>query len=397
MKIAYIICTFPPYRGGMGNSAFHFARVSASLGHEVTIFTPLYAKAAMSTPDLNDNLSTAVENLKIVRLRPLISFGNAAVLPQLLWRLKGFDLVHLHYPFYGSAEVVWLRKLFDRKMKLLTHYHMDNIGRGFKGLIFRLSRIFILSSIIRQSRFVTCASLDYIKNSSIADHYELHKTKFKQVTFGVDPDRFRPDGSKVAGNDRRLLFVASLDKAHYFKGLPILLNALKLLKNDDTMRRAALNLSLSIVGDGDMKSYYRKLVSSMQLDEAVSFLGGVSDSDLARIYSQADIFVLPSVNKGEAFGLVLLEAMASGLPVVASNLAGVRNVFRNEIDGLLCRPGNARDLAYKLKTLLLDDDLRSRMASAGRELVEKKYSWTHIAGELDGLYCRAAYTPENAS
>ena len=98
MKIAHVICTFPPYKGGMGNVAYEQAKELANLGHEVTVFTPSYSKEKQ---DFNFN---------VVRLKSLIKFGNAAFLPQLIYRLRKFDVVQLHHPFFGATEIVWLAK-----------------------------------------------------------------------------------------------------------------------------------------------------------------------------------------------------------------------------------------------------------------------------------------------
>jgi len=112
MNIAQVICIFPPKFGGMGNSVLNFSQALVELGHEVTVFTPSYGEEG-EVADLEDK----AKKFKVVKLRPLLRLGNAAVLPQLLWRLQGFDIVHLHYPFYGSAEIVWLKRLFCHGQK----------------------------------------------------------------------------------------------------------------------------------------------------------------------------------------------------------------------------------------------------------------------------------------
>jgi len=153
MRIAQIICTFPPYKGGMGNSVYHFSRELAGLGHEITVFTPRYSRQ----PDRPDS---EFPGFKVVRLKPLVSSGNAAVLPQLLWCLKGYDVIHLHYPFYGSAGLVVLRRLLRPSTKIVLYYHMDTRATGAKGLLFRLYRMLMLPLVLRLAEAIAACSAD---------------------------------------------------------------------------------------------------------------------------------------------------------------------------------------------------------------------------------------------
>ena len=110
MKIAQVVCTFPPYQGGIGNSVYNISDILSDLGHEVTVFTPDY-NLPVEAEAFSDELSAAEGKFKVKRLRPLIRIGNAALLPQLFFKLRGFDIVHLHYPFYGAVKAILTRKL----------------------------------------------------------------------------------------------------------------------------------------------------------------------------------------------------------------------------------------------------------------------------------------------
>lgn len=402
MKIAHVVCTFPPYRGGIGNSAYNFARLAAERGLSVTVFTPLYPRSGSSATGLRtgtefDGQDKPQAKISVDRLVPLLRYGNAAVLPQLFWKLTKFDLVHLHYPFYGVGLIVLLYKLFSgRKFKYLIHYHMDPTARGLKGAFFRLDRRLILPQLLKRAEFVTCASVDYAKNSALTRYYDRQPKKFINLPFGVDLDFFKSDPSirKVAGQ-KTILFVGGLDRAHYFKGVKVLLNALKLLADEYAAdaEDGPIDLRLKIVGTGDMLSDYAATAKDLGIASRVEFAGGVDDAELAACYNRADLLVLPSTNKGEAFGLVLLEAMAAGKPVVATNLPGVRSVFKNGVEGLIAAPGDAKDLKNKIKAILTDDERARQMGQAARSLVEKKYDWNYVGDALVRLYYRANFTP----
>ncbi len=367
MKVAQIICTFPPYKGGMGNSVYNFAKFLSELGEDITVFTPKYSRK-----EKNKN-----ENFKIIRLKPVFKFGNAAFVPEIFSQLNDFDIVTLHYPFYGGAEAVLLKKfLKGKKMKLVVFYHMDTTAKRLKGFLFELNQIFITPILIKMADMVLCSSFDYVESSNIAKLYKKHKNKFREIPFGVDLNRFfpAPHENKI----KNILFVGGLDSAHYFKGLDVLLKALK--------EMSFANWRLTIAGDGDLRKNYEDMVKEFGLDDKVEFIGSVSNEDLPKTYREADLFVLPSINKGEAFGLVLLEAMASGIPVIASNLPGVRSVFKENEQGLLIESGNENDLRKKLEMILNDESKMREMGRVGRKLVEEKYDWRKIARKLDDLY-----------
>jgi len=378
MKIAHVISTFPPYKGGMGNSAYHFARVLAERGHEVTVFTVDYGRP----PAENENY-----RFRLVRLKSSVKIGNAAVLPQLLWELKGFDVIHLHYPFYGAAMFVLLKKMFaGRRMRLVVHYHMDTVGTGLKGMIFEFNRLLVMPWAMKAADSVVCSSIDYIKHADLSRYYGGNAGKFKQIPFGVELEKFR----MAHGIDRpkTVLFVGGLDSAHYFKGLNVLLKAFKEIKDKIG------DIRLRVIGSGDRKGYYENLARELGIEDSVEFLGRVEDGELADYYRSCYALALPSINRSEAFGMVLLEAMASGKPVVVTNLPGVRSVFQNGREGYIVKPGDASSLAYKLLHLLENEDLALRMGEAARKLVEEKYTWEKAGEELDMLYHKIKYSPE---
>jgi len=380
MKIAHIVSTFPPYKGGTGNSVNCFSRALSNLGVDVTVITPDYGATSVKSSLKNNKESIADGSFAVLRLLPAFKYGNAAFLPQILFKLSDFDVIHLHYPFYGVACLVLINKILSgKKMKLVLHYHMDTLASGFKGLIFSLNRALVLPLLVTYSDKIICSSADYARNSDIAPFYRKFNDKFSIIPYGVDLDKFKMgDDKREEIRNRHILFVGGLDKAHYFKGLEMLLNAFAIISNDDYY--------LSIVGSGDMRRYYEDLAKSLRISDRVSFYDRVNDDELANYYQKSDVLVLPSINTGEAFGLVLLEAMASCRPVIASDLPGVRSVFTDGKEGYLVKPGNSDDLAEKITRILGDDNLAKRMGQAGRKTAEEKYSWNKSAADLLEIY-----------
>ncbi len=374
MKIASIVCTFPPYAGGIGNSAFRINKLLEDK-NEITLFTP-------------------------ATIKPWLRYGLGAFIPQLFWKLNKFDYIYLHYPFFGTAEVVWFFKLFFKRPKLIIHYHMDVDGLTPIARLLSLPSRLIRRSLLNQADTIIAASFDYIKESQIKNYYQINPEKFREIPFGVDTEKFQPKivNQKINNqiiakaqaivhyvNDRfikkhrlNILFVGGLDSAHYFKGVEILLNALFLSVNH--------NWRLKIVGDGNLRPHYEEIAKHLKIDNQVDFAGNVEEPELIRSFQEADLFVLPSINSNEAFGLVLIEALACGVPVIASDLPGVRRVFEDNKQGLLAEAGNVNDLTKKLELIFNDEKRRKNMASAARRLAEQKYDLKKIKDRLESLF-----------
>jgi glycosyltransferase involved in cell wall biosynthesis len=369
MKVAHLTATFPPYRGGMGNVAAQLAWMY-SLHHEVTVFTPRY-RGVISSRD--------VPAYRVEWLKSPIKYGNAAWLPQLLWRLRSFDLVYLHYPFYGAHLAVLLACSFWQK-KLIIHYHMDSLSPGFKGFIFEFNRRFIFPMLVKRADIIIGASLDYLEHSKISPFYTANPKKFREIPFWVDTGKFHPADNVLTG-EIIVLFVGGLDQAHYFKGFENLLYAMKTV-----IMKCSKAILLRVVGSGDLLGFYQKLASELDIADHVEFLGKADGETLVRAYQEASFLVLPSINQGEAFGLVLLEAMSSGKPVIASNLPGVRSVFHDGKEGLVAGIGDTEELAEKILLLAENDELRSRMGWCARQRVLKKYQAGIVEQELKALW-----------
>ena len=371
MKIAQINCVYPPYKSGMSNTVARFGEQLVKAGDTVDVLTLNY-----NGPDLD-----VINGVNVIRLKPLLRFGLAGVLPQLLLRLRDYDAVVLNYPFFGTAEIVWLAKLiFGKKIKLFIYYHMDT------GELVGLARYLswparmIKTSLFKQADKIMVSSLDYAENGAIREYYLENKNQFVEVPFGVRIPELQTKNYKLKINELDkyildILFVAALDRAHYFKGVDVLLHAVARLRDHGYQ-----NWRLNIVGDGDMRKEYVLLAKTLNIDNQVVFRGRLTDTELSNIYKTVNLFVMSSINNHEAFGVVLLEAMSSGVPILASNLPGVRSVFTDCEQGYLVQPGDVDDLSKKIRLFLQDEKLSEQMGAKARVLVEEKYS-LEVSGE----------------
>lgn len=365
MKIAQVVCTYPPYRGGIGNVAKMFSQKLKERNHEVTVFTPKY----------NNSIKESKKEDDVLRLTPMLKYGNGAFMPSLLFKLKKFDCIILHFPFFGASELLWLYLFFKpKKQKIYIYFHMDVINSSLLFKMLSMPSKIIASSLFGRVDRIFCSSFDYLEHSNLKNIYHRYRSKFFEIPFGVDTERFKVGERREESGELTILFVGGLDKAHYFKGLKNLIYAFSELKTKKA--------KLLIVGNGDLVEEYRQLSKHLGCDDRVNILTGVSNEDLVRNYQESDIFVLPSVNRCEAFGLVLLEAMACGLPVIASNLPGVRSVFKNNVQGFLVNVNDKKDLKNKIEELINNKKLREKMSISAREIIEDKYSWDRVIDKL---------------
>lgn len=380
MRIAHLICKFPPYRAGMGAVAFEEVKRLADLGHEVVVFT-LAQK---------EKLNPAKINFKIEYLKAFPRLGNGGFCPQIIKKLKDFDIVHLHYPFFGVQEVLWLgKKLGLIKAKLVIFYHMDASFDNWLLKLLSFKSWLIRGNLFRSAEHICCASLDYVGHSQIKNIYQKNKEKFIEIPFGVShsPENInRPRLEEIKKqlnwqpNVKNILFVGNLDRAHYFKGVDILLQAFKKLSSYLPEGGGRL----LIVGDGDLRPAYEQQAKELNITDHVIFTGRISDEDLACYYYLADTVVLPSTTSAEAFGLVLAEAESFGKPVIASDLPGVRSVVGEA--GLLVKSGDIDNLAEKLKIILSDENLRQKFSVAGLRQAKEKYNWDEHVKKINDTY-----------
>lgn len=386
MRIVHLVCTFPPYRGGMGGSVQQMVDelVAGYQPHQVSVVCPDYGQRQKET---NQQLI----GYQVVRLASWFSIGNAAILKGLSKIWRSADIVHLHYPFYGTDGLVWWLKQKYPQTKLIIHYHMDPQASGWRGWFFKIFRGLFLAQLLKQAEAITCASLDYWQ-SSAAGRLNLNLVdKLFEIPFRVNTERFQPrlkdqQLSDELGLDNRrptILMVGGLDRAHYFKGVDVFINSLASLRRTNSK----LDFQAVIVGDGDLQKNYQALAERLELTDRISFTGAVSSQQLPLMYNLADLFVLPSINRCEAFGIVLLEAMASGLPCLAANLPGVRQVIAPGVNGELIEPADYADLADKIADLISDQSRLRAMAIASRQRAEQEFSLGRIS-ELNDIYQR---------
>ncbi len=375
LRVAHITAVYPPICGGIGAVAEEYARGLAARGLAVEVLTPDYGGGKRK--------EERGKSEGVTQLRPLYAWGFAALVPQLLWQLRRFDVIHLHHPFYGGEEAAALASWFWR-IPLVVTYHMQPKASGWVGAIMRWHRRLVEPFILRQAKIILVSSRDYANETIVSnDTLVSFETRVSEMPFGVDTTRFRPGRDDafraehgVPADAMTIIFVGGLDDAHYFKGLPILLTALQ-----------HVDAHLIVIGEGNRRLTYQAQATSLGLAARVHFAGAVSTADLPRAYRAADLHVLASIDRSEAFGLVTLEAMASGIPSVVSNLPGMRSLIVPGETGLLTPAADTKALAQRLQELLQQNGSRQAMGEAARRRAVAEYDAETLLDRLLRLYC----------
>ncbi|MCI0790816.1 MAG: glycosyltransferase family 4 protein [Chloroflexi bacterium] len=364
-KIALVSPYDHAFFGGVPGHINNLAVQFRLWGHTVKIIAPCSAPSRVEDPDF----------IPMGRPVPVPSGGSIARVSFSVWlrpRIKNllaeeaFDYIHLHEPFAGLVTANVLSQMNPATSVAIGTFHTYGgtqlYKMGFKRLAVPYYRRL-------RGRIAVSEPARQFINRHFPGHYEIIPNGIRVDDFdGAQPFPHLQDG-KI-----NLLFLGRLEKR---KGLKYLLGAYSRLKWDYP------DLRLLVVGPGkpDAESY--RIISERNLQD-VEFVGKVSEEEKARYYKSAHIFCSPATGR-ESFGIVLLEAMAAGTPVVATRIAGYSGVISEEKDGLLVPPKDDEALAEAIARLLKDKGLRMVLSANGRAKAEE-YRWEMVAGRVLDYY-----------
>lgn len=349
MKILHIGKYYPPFRGGMETALENICEGLLDAGHEVVVITAGETSReqieSIAGPESGREGRLVRVGVRGVVFSQPLTAGLLGVLRREVARLQP-DVVHLHLP-NPLAAAAWLALSCCRSSSsptMAVWYHADitrqKIGRQLLKPL--------LSACLKRAAGITVAARALRDRSPILADY---RSKVSVIPFGIAEE---PWLSVEPRRDGPFLFVGRLVA---YKGIDILLKALAEVPAAE----------LVIVGEGPLKASLQALAGNLQLKDRVIFAGSLAQAQIAACMAEATALILPSVDESEAFGLVQLEAMASGVPVVATDLpTGVPEVGEDGLTGFLVAPNDSAALAKSLLALHGDPSLRRAMGEAGR-------------------------------
>lgn len=363
MRIAMIISTpFPPEEG-IGFYVYNLSKKLIENGHEITVIT----RGRYKKEDFNFD-GIKVIKLPFFHIYPFHIVIHGLFLNKFLNRNRdSYDLLNVHTPLTPIPSV---------DLPLLSTIHGSLIGNAkeiqmedFRSLLIKILVKFVsyplLKKLLKQSDKVVSVSKPV--SSEINEFYGYDDVRI--LYNGVNEKKFFP--KKLTEN--YILYVGRLS---YGKGIFDLLKSFEIL-NDK-------NLSLIIAGEGVLKKKIETFIISKKMEDRIILKGHVDNNELVKLYQKALIFVFPSHYEG--FPTVVLEAMASGLPVLLSDIPAHKNIIKDRIDGILFKKGNFHDLAEKIKILKTNNILIMNLGQNARKTVLEKYTWDKLTNDYILLF-----------
>ena len=356
MKILHVYKDYYPVLGGIENHIKTLAEAQVAAGHQVSVL--------VCDPGIRTHRSTynGVELIKAGRLFTAASMPISLSQPWLLARHHP-DIIHVQSPYPLGEMSAWL---FGGRTPFVLSYQSDIVRQK------NLLKVYgpFLKRVLRRADRILANSPRYIETSP---WLQPVKDKCLAVPIGIDVQHFRPPRTPYDGPPT-LLFVGRL---RYYKGLDTLIAALVELPG----------VHLKLVGIGPMYSDLRKQVEALNLHQRVHFLGEVDDAHLPELYHQAHIFVLPANARSEAYGIVLVEAMASGLPCISTELGtGTSWVVQHGVTGYVVPPRDPPAMAAAIRKMLADPTALVTMGRAARARVEAEFTQELMTERIMAVY-----------
>ncbi|MBU90163.1 hypothetical protein CMO94_01370 [Candidatus Woesearchaeota archaeon] len=284
------------------------------------------------------------------------------------------NMIHAHWILPQGFVGVFLKKLF--KIPLLVTVHGSDLF-PLKNMLFKRLQIFV----VKNADSVTVNS-NATKNELVR-RFPSYSSKISVIPMGIDINRFKERSikkpKKYSGNSI-LLFVGRLSDQ---KGLQFLISSMP-----DVLKHYP-NIKLLVIGEGPYLDKLKDSAGANRISDNVEFLGSMSNSEIAKYYNFADIFIIPSLSTKtgtEALGLSLLEAMASGCTVIGTKVGGIPFVIKNSYNGMLVKQKDSKELANAVITLLKNNQKSKKLGKNAAEFVRKNYSWDKISKEFIKIY-----------
>lgn len=377
MKIGYFVSNF--HTGGESTVAKNIVKQMGEKGHEVYVFAP-DSQEQTEFPKFDSNT-----HIHLYEPTYVPALAKTPISLQMFYKPLKFDL-DIVQGFLGTPQGLFTSSLYAAKNQVpLVHFYHHDWKSSFhpdltrKALV-KSSNLLLPKMLDSFPDKVIVPSKEYINESRYLPKID---SKIRVVHNGIDLNEWRSIDSddpreelNLSPNDSVLLFVGTITKR---KGLKHLLRALEIIIEEYPSTK------LIIVGKGDNEQEVREKAERLEINDNVRFAGFVSERTKKLYYDAADIFVLPSLPGGECFPNVNLEAMASGLPVIATNVGGNPEAIKDGKNGIIVPPKNSTQLSKAIRKLFDDNQTREMMSSNNLKRIEM-FEWEEIADQTEDLY-----------
>jgi len=367
LKILFVSDIFYPHPGGISEHIDSLARYLRKRGHLTYILTANFSSGIdYKDPDYVIRVGRAFK-IPINK-----SIGSITLSPKLNKLVKeivqknNYDIIHIHGPIAPVLPILAIK--YSRSINVATfHSAHDEV------LLYRIFKGYLENYFKKLHGRIAVSE---VAKRSISRYFE---GEYRIIPNGVDIHRFNPNNEKIEwlGRDdsKKILFVGRIEPR---KGLKYLILAL------NEVVKFISNVKLIVVGDGPFKILYEQYLNK-NIEDKVIFVGKVGYDELPKFYVSCDVFVSPATEK-ESFGIVLLEAMASKIPVIASDIEGYKQIIKDEVNGFLFENENYKNLADKIIMVLKNKNFVNKVVENAYKIVIEKYSWESVSKQVENYY-----------
>ncbi|MEO0096026.1 MAG: glycosyltransferase family 4 protein [candidate division WOR-3 bacterium] len=371
MKILLVSDIFYPHTGGVSEHILHLWKNFNQMGHTTKILAPSYGK---NYPYVHENIIRMGRAIKFPKNRSFSVLSFGITIPWQVRRFlesEKFDVIHLHGAIAPTLPYLALK--YSNAKNFVTFHSAYEESFGYV----------LWEPVLEQyfRRIDGMIAVSTVARDCVMRYFPIGECRI--IPNGIDTERFRPDVPPIEELQKyspKILFVGRFEPR---KGLKYLLMAFPEVVKEFPEAK------LIVVGEGFLEHYYRRYIEE-HIKDNVIFVGFVKPEELPRYYSSCDIYCSPATG-AESFGIVLLEAMASGKPIVASDIPGYRTILSDGVEGVLFEPMNPEALAEKIIYLLKKPDLMKKFGNAGREK-SKKYDWKIVAKQVLDFYTEVCHS-----
>jgi len=367
LKILFVSDIFYPHPGGISEHIDSLARYLRKRGHLTYILTANFNSGiSYKDPDYVIRVGRA---FKIPINKSISSITLSPKLNKLVKEIvqkNNYDIIHIHGPIAPVLPMLALK--YSRSINVATfHSAHDEV------LLYRIFKGYLENYFKKLHGRIAVSE---VAKRSISRYFD---GEYRIIPNGVDVHRFNPNNEKiewlVKDNSKKILFVGRIEPRKGLKYLILALNEIIKFISD---------VKLIVVGDGPFKILYEQYLNK-NIEDKVIFVGKVGYDELPKFYVSCDVFVSPATEK-ESFGIVLLEAMASKIPVIASDIEGYRQIIKDEVNGFLFENENYKNLADKIIMVLKNKNFVNKVVENAYKIVIEKYSWESVSKQIEDYY-----------
>lgn len=372
IKVLHITKGFPPDRGGIESYTYELANAFKNK-YDVHVLTT-HSKLSSSNE---------IDGIKVTRVKKIFDFLHAPINLPFFNKINQInpEIIHFHIPNPLSELYLLFYLLVKSNQKVIATYHADIPDYTLLHRFLSFLRQFYMVFLMKFFDGIIITSNDYISESKILQKV---KKRLKVIPLGVDTDLKTFSANKLRkqykiGNEKIVLFVGRLFP---YKGIEYLVSAIpQVIKNYPDVKFA-------IVGGGEKEAELKRLAEKLKVNDKIIFTGKVDDKTRNTFYKICDIFVLPSINRGEAFGISLLEAMSFGKPLITTRIkgSGMNSINKHLTTGLVLEPSNPKQLALAINRLLKNDKFREKMGKFSKKRFLKYFKKNIMLTETEKLY-----------